>query len=52
MGWTGGIAILLALSSGAAMLPQVSSILQITQSTCFDPPQLISKLISLSFDLP
>ena len=50
MGWTGGIAILLALSSGAAMLPQVSSILQITQSTCtlhFVEPQLVSKLIGM-----
>ena len=50
MGWTGGIAILLALSSGAAMLPQVSSILQITQSTCalhFEEPQLVSKLIGM-----
>ena len=26
MGWTGGVAILLALSSGAAMLPQVGNI--------------------------
>ena len=31
MGWTGGVAILLALSSGAAMLPQVG--VQTTQSS-------------------
>ena len=31
MGWSGGIAIFLALSSGAAMLPQVALLLQMLQ---------------------